>query len=244
MGTPPVIPPNPLTAAINSQPKQISAPADVQASLPKTPSMAVGEGLAFRVLWIAVGSIVVLFVYLITMDLVVGSNLTGIYRQGGTPTREDIATYTAGQLEQFSHDVAQAQQDPKWLLEGNAKTRDQDVVASLSLLVGFATAQKDQLSDCITVMSTAGSDRSTKLAACKTVLDDIRTHGLGAAMTVTTLQIATESAARLGEQRQTFHQFWLQAAQLVLLNLLLPVLTAILGYTFGNQQAQQTQKGQ
>jgi hypothetical protein len=39
------------------------------------------------------------------------------------------------------------------------------------------------------------------------------------------------------DARAAARDFWLKLAQLVLLNLLLPVLTAILGYTFGSKQA-------
>jgi len=44
------------------------------------------------------------------------------------------------------------------------------------------------------------------------------------------------SAQRLIEARKAFRDFWLQFAQMVLLNLLLPVLTAILGYIFGSRR--------
>jgi hypothetical protein len=36
-------------------------------------------------------------------------------------------------------------------------------------------------------------------------------------------------------QRESFRKFWLQSIQMILLNMLLPVLTALLGYVFGTQ---------
>jgi hypothetical protein len=45
-----------------------------------------------------------------------------------------------------------------------------------------------------------------------------------------------EYAQDAHEHRQAFRSFWLQAAQLVLLNLLLPLLTALLGYIFGSRE--------
>jgi hypothetical protein len=38
------------------------------------------------------------------------------------------------------------------------------------------------------------------------------------------------------EHHQAFRMFWLQAAQLILLNLFLPIIAALLGYIFGAQQ--------
>jgi hypothetical protein len=45
-----------------------------------------------------------------------------------------------------------------------------------------------------------------------------------------------EYAKDAHDHRQAFRLFWLQAAQLVLLNLLLPLLTALLGYIFGSRE--------
>ncbi len=51
---------------------------------------------------------------------------------------------------------------------------------------------------------------------------------------------ATASAAAMLEHRNNLQQFWLQAAQLILLNLLLPLLTALFGYIFGRQQTERS----
>lgn len=48
--------------------------------------------------------------------------------------------------------------------------------------------------------------------------------------------VVKELIDRLDAQRKAFREFWLQFAQMVLLNLLLPVLTGILGYVFGSRE--------
>lgn len=48
--------------------------------------------------------------------------------------------------------------------------------------------------------------------------------------------VVKEVIDRLDAQRKVFREFWLQFAQMVLLNLLLPVLTGILGYVFGSRE--------
>lgn len=75
-----------------------------------------------------------------------------------------------------------------------------------------------------------------QLQRCMNILDDVRQAALEAASSTTNAEVAGTAADKFSAQRQTFHAFWLQAAQLVLLNLLLPILTALLGYIFGSQQ--------
>ena len=43
-------------------------------------------------------------------------------------------------------------------------------------------------------------------------------------------------AEKITADRTSFHEFWLKVLQVVLLNVLLPVLTALLGYVFGTRQ--------
>jgi hypothetical protein len=45
------------------------------------------------------------------------------------------------------------------------------------------------------------------------------------------------------ETHLTFRAFWLQSATLILLNLLLPIGTALLGYIFGYERGQSDQSG-
>ncbi len=47
----------------------------------------------------------------------------------------------------------------------------------------------------------------------------------------------SEIIHQLADQRAAFRAFWLQMTQLILLNLLLPLLTALLGYIFGTTRA-------
>ena len=75
----------------------------------------------------------------------------------------------------------------------------------------------------------------------------------GAALTAATNGLLRQAAAapdqlrqvaditrQLAEERAAFRAFWLQIAQLILLNLLLPLLTALLGYIFGTSRAART----
>jgi len=61
-----------------------------------------------------------------------------------------------------------------------------------------------------------------------------------AALSSRLLEAPVLDAARLqsvAEQRGTFRTFWLEMTEKILLNVFLPVLTALLGYVFGTTQA-------
>jgi hypothetical protein len=47
--------------------------------------------------------------------------------------------------------------------------------------------------------------------------------------------LQSEDVNAIMREQATFREFWLKIFQMVLLNVLLPVLTAILGYTFGSR---------
>jgi hypothetical protein len=52
---------------------------------------------------------------------------------------------------------------------------------------------------------------------------------------------ADPTLADMASAESSFREFWLKIFQMVLLNVLLPVLTAILGYTFGSSQSSSKQ---
>ncbi|HLF73713.1 MAG TPA: hypothetical protein VI524_05180 [Anaerolineales bacterium] len=60
-------------------------------------------------------------------------------------------------------------------------------------------------------------------------------EALGPAQSVEAVNTVREFTLQIEEQRKAFREFWLQLTQMILLNLMLPVLTAILGYIFGSK---------
>jgi hypothetical protein len=58
-------------------------------------------------------------------------------------------------------------------------------------------------------------------------LDSLKGHNIPASISDTVLK-----------ERADFREFWMKIFQMVLLNVLLPVLTALLGYTFGTSKVQ------
>jgi len=53
--------------------------------------------------------------------------------------------------------------------------------------------------------------------------------------------LQSEDVNAIIREQGTFREFWIKIFQMVLLNVLLPVLTAILGYTFGSRSSSGSQ---
>ncbi len=68
------------------------------------------------------------------------------------------------------------------------------------------------------------------------------TQILGSGDTLATV-VDTVKTRIVSEERTAFRAFWLGLTQTVLLNVLLPVLTALLGYVFGTTQARARAEG-
>src|SRR5262249_26270897 len=110
-------------------------------------------------------------------------------------------------------------------------------------LPGRVTAQNaTRLDQCVQLVSTTTDPKDTQKVAergkaiddCVQILEPVRLISSAQALDIDRLRLMKEYAKDAHDHRQAFRTFWLQAAQLVLLNLLLPLLTALLGYIFGS----------
>lgn len=207
---------------------------EVQVQMP--PVIDAGVRLTRLVLYIAAGSIVLLIAYLISMDLVIGSDIHKSYDHILNPSRIGSEFYTLGRLEQLSIDLNAARKDPITKLTADSLQNAESILKMVDTLPSVTATQKDQLNACIPLPQ--GESRNEKLDRCNSILEAIRQAALEAASGATNAQVASDSVAKTNEHRQNLHTFWIQAAQLILLNLLLPLLTALFGYIFGTQQAQ------
>ena len=95
----------------------------------------------------------------------------------------------------------------------------------------------DQLLRCLQGAGAASPPTTADIEACEGTLAAARERA-DRSGDVERLRVLRELSKDAREFHQSFRAFWIQAAQLVLLNLLLPVLTALLGYIFGSQQGE------
>ena len=194
-----------------------------------------GALLARFVLSIAAGAIGVLVIYLAWMDARIASDVAGAYKQVLNPSRIGSEFYTLDRLAHFSDDLILARTNPNQTMTSEAVRRDQDIAKMLGELPSLTSTQKAQLNQCVPLP--VDSSRNDKLDKCVAIIEAVRPAALEAATGITNTQLAGEAATKINEHRQNLHTFWIQAAQLILLNLLLPLLTALFGYIFGTQQA-------
>ena len=224
-----------LTVAFKERKKDEPSPLkDLGVEERMPPLAGAGVGLARLVLTITAGAIVLLLGYLLLMELIIGANVAGAYKQILNPSRIGSEFYALGRLERFSVDLNAARKDPALKVSEDSLQNAQSVVRMAGELPSVTSIQKAQLSSCVPLPT--DSTRNDKLDGCIGIAESIRRAALEAAASVTNAQVAGESANKIYEQRQSLHQFWIQAAQLILLNLLLPLLTALFGYIFGTQQ--------
>ena len=108
--------------------------------------------------------------------------------------------------------------------------------ATLETLVRYKMLSEEQrslLSKCIPFPKDA--DRNHLLQSCVDILHLVEKGAMAASANMDKLRIMIDFSKEVDAHRQNFHSFWVQMAQLILLNLLLPLLTGLLGYIFGTR---------
>jgi len=196
---------------------------------------AAGVSLAKIVLAIVASVILILMGYLVWMDFRIAADVAGAYRQALTPSRVGSEFFTLDRLERFTADLNAARANPKQTMSQESDQRGREAIKLLADLPSLTSTEKTQLSQCLPLPTDAS--RSDKLTQCVAIAENVRQAALTAAASTMSAQMAGESVGKIQDQRQSLHQFWIQVAQLILLNLLLPLLTALFGYIFGTQQA-------
>jgi len=197
---------------------------------------AAGVNLAKIVLAITASAIGALLFYLLIMDWTIGSDIRSAYgRSGGVP-QLGIEMRTIAQLDQLSSDLNAAERDAtSW--SDAAQANAVVVNAVIARVPSISAAARMEIAACAPPPVTDAPNRATIMGACIARVDSIRRDALESVQRAAVLDTANEAAERLHEHRTGQHSFWIQAAQLILLNLLLPLLTALFGYVFGTQQA-------
>jgi len=211
-------------------------PPDINLSAQQmSPTTKVGYELAKIVLWITAGSIIIFVLYLISMEWLIGSDVRDAYKKVLNPDRAGVELMVVAEVEKFSADLIAARKTPtvQWSTESNQNA--QKVLALVNELPSVAADRKAHLKECIPLPPATDTAREQKIDACVEIATAIKESGLAAVAATSDAKVAADSAQKIGDQRLGLHTFWVQAAQLVLLNLLLPLLTALFGYIFGTQ---------
>lgn len=205
-----------------------------------SPTVFAGFTLAKFVLGITSGSIALLFVYLLVMDWVIGSDVRKAYQKAVNPNQAGAELLIVSELGKFLTDLGDARKNPSTQWTAESLQNAQRILKEVDQLPSVTSEQKAKLQSCVPPPAASDTTRNNTLDACLALAGGLKQNALDAAAAAADAKVAADSAGKIGDQRQSLHLFWVQAAQLVLLNLLLPLLTALFGYIFGTQQAQKT----
>jgi len=215
-----------LKAAIASAP--VDKPSQVAS--PSLPALAaVGRELAiYTMAMIAVGAAIILILIGVSEYSGQSTAATALDRQAKAISSLSLQQPDP-ELRALAGLIARNAEDPRVILPSNATILLDRVSTS-----GIADIAQIKVLDQCKVPPADPKARTAALRACAetltalTAADSAATQKIGF-MTKMQDSVATDRAAT--------RAFWMQVAQLVLINMLLPILTALLGYIFGTQRA-------
>jgi hypothetical protein len=203
---------------------------------PMPPVTYAGLQLAKIVLGILALALVVLVSYLWTSEWRYGSNQTTIYGQVLSQAIAISDPPNQALADKYIKALREAALDPKVTLAAEEQTAAQSLFTNLKSLGAISDQQLASLKGCIPFPS-SDTGRAEALTACAGILDEAGKKASTASPGLERIRLLTELSKQINEHRQSFHTSWFQEAQLILLNLLLPLLTGLFGYIFGTQQA-------
>jgi hypothetical protein len=203
----------------------------------ESPQVRHGAALSKWVLSIISGSIIVLIIYLFWGEYAIGRDIHRFYDHALTMNSPGGEAPSLGQLDQLIGDLAAVRRDANAAFSTDSLRNAQAALQIVDKVPGVTTAEKEHLKACVPPPP-VNESRNEKLDQCAEDLQRIRNLAIKEAPGATNVALIAQATAELHEQRKNLHEFWLQAAQLILLNLLLPLLTALFGYIFGTQQGQ------
>jgi hypothetical protein len=173
---------------------------------------------------------------LLIMDVMVAYDVHSAYERASSAGHSGSATDMQDRLKRLGDSLNDAQKNLAKVMSPDDLRNARITLQMLSQVPGLTSADEEQLEDCLSPAA-SDSSRLVELNNCVDILAAIKGAALQAAANPTSSQLASDSANKIAEQRQAFHTFWIQAPQLILLNLLLPLLTALFSYIFGTQMA-------
>ena len=200
------------------------------------PVAAAGVELVRFILWIVIAAIVFLMGYLFYIDHYNADDMTRVYDQVLAQTSAGTGV-DPKRIESLAARMESLRSKPERLLSNEEETAQRQVIADLQRSGIISEPQAASLKDCLAPPQIS-QDREKALATCDDLLAIVQKAAAAAVINIEKIKVLSDFAKDVNDRQQSFRSFWIQIAQLILLNLLFPLLTALLGYIFGTQQAQ------
>lgn len=198
--------------------------------------------LAKIVLGIAAASILALIIYLVTMEWAIAHDVRAAYRDVLNADRVGSEYLAVAQLQKLSGDLEEIRGKASVSWSVDSLDNAQKIVTQIVQVPALTPTQRTQLQNCVPPPPANDAARDKKIEDCLVLIGAVKQATLQAVASGADSRVASDSSGKIGEQRENLHKFWIQAAQLILLNLLLPLLTALFGYIFGTQQGHPAQR--
>jgi hypothetical protein len=209
--------------------------------------LSAGVELAHRLLWIVTASILLLLIYLSVIDIINTSNVSIVTERAMSLARPRTALENAKGLEDLISIIDSARREGGKTISVEQLSGAQPTLDELSQGHFITSGQVKRVRECTERMTLSadlrGYNSSDNLEDCLLVLTTAKESASIRSFDVDKLRLMSEFVKDSQTHHQAFRSFWLQVSQLILLNLLLPVLTALLGYIFGSQQASKSTSG-
>lgn len=208
------------------------------------PLTRAGYELARFVLWIICGAIAATFLCLIAIEIenlratnAASKELLGYSGAMSDPDR--LRKEMAGAIAVFRN----AANQPDAAAGRDDRALVADMARDLRESKRLTEQQSKRLDGCLALLAPPPggaaanvTERRAAFDGCIEMLAAIDLGTISQGLDIERLRMLREIAKDTLDARQAMRTFWLSIAQLVLLNLLLPILTALLGYIFGTQQ--------
>jgi hypothetical protein len=203
---------------------------------PMLPVTYAGLQLAKIVLTILAISLAFLMLYLWTSEWRYGSNQAIIYEKVLSQATSAPNSLNQALTDKYITTLRDAALDSNVTLDAEEQAAAQPLFTSLKRVGAISDQQLASLNGCIPFPSISDG-RAAAFISCAGILDEAKKKIMAASPALERIRLLTDFSKQVNEHRQNFHTAWFQEAQLILLNLLLPLLTGLFGYIFGTQQA-------
>ncbi|MDO9712172.1 hypothetical protein [Paracraurococcus lichenis] len=208
------------------------------------PKSKAGVNLAYVVLFLLGSSILLLFGYLLIADLAKISQLKLAYEGVNRTFLTSLPSQDRQRLETFQHQLAVAAAGQGGFNDVEVTAANASLQNAIRSAPALSVPERTALETCLPSVQALVRDPAagTSVQACLVALESLKRQ---IDLDPERIRQAVGFATEVNNHWASFHTFWLQAAQLVLLNLLLPLLTGLFGYIFATQQtgAQRSDNG-
>lgn len=204
-------------------------------ALPMPPMTEAGLQLAKFVLCILAAALGVLTIYLWTSEHRYSGHQELIYQQVVTQAGAIRDAADRPSLAPHAKALREAAQSDGFQLPAEIAEKSHALFSELKASGVISDPQLAMLKTCIPLPAKDATGRQAALNGCAGIVEEAEKK-TPVSPGIERLRLLTEFSKQLNEHRQSFHTAWFQEAQLILLNLLLPMLTGLFGYIFGTQQ--------